>query len=169
MTIYTVLAPPTKDESARPDPDRFVFVKEGFCWPAFYLTIPWLIWRQMWLVLFFYLVATVALLALAGRAPTLIAFTMVVAFGVLVGLEANNLRRWTLERRGHRFVGAVEGDRLNEAEYRFFANWTRPEPAPRPNSKTAGPGWPKGTAKPPGTLSAGSDIVGLFPMPGARP
>lgn len=167
MTIYSVLAPPTRDESARPDPDRFVFVKEGFCWPAFYLTIPWLIWRRMWLVLFFYLAATVAILALAGRAPPLIAFTTVVAFGVLVGLEANNLRRWTLERRGYRFVGAADGDRLGEAEYRFFAGWTRPAPD-RPAKKIAGPGWPEETAKPSAVPTTRSDIVGLFPMPGAR-
>jgi hypothetical protein len=121
MTIYTVLAPRARAGSA--EPDRFVFVKEGFCWPAFYMTIPWLIWRGMWLSLVAYVLVVAAVFAFAGGAPPPVAWTILVLFGALVGLEANNLRRWTLERRGYRFLGVAAGDRKTEAEYRFFVAW----------------------------------------------
>ena len=165
MTIYTVLAPPDRADWAGPEPDRFVFVKEGFCWPAFYITTPWLIWHRMWLVLLAYLVVTAAVLTLASRVPSPVAWTVLVLFAVLVGLEANNLRRWTLERRGYRLVGIASGDRREEAEYRFFAdrssNAQPParEDAPKPAS-----------AKPSlSTPAAAGEIVGLFPSAGGQP
>jgi hypothetical protein len=79
---------------------------------------------------------------------------------VLVGLEGNNLRRWTLERRGYRFLGVAAGDWRDIAEYRFFAAWTAanatqvPFEAPKPVA-----------SKPAGV----DEIVGLFPRSGARP
>src|SRR3972149_6340844 len=60
MTIYTVLSPPAETGSAGPDPDSFVFVKEGFCWPALYITAIWLLWRRMWLGFILYLLAAPA-------------------------------------------------------------------------------------------------------------
>ncbi len=44
---------------------------------------------------------------------------------LLVGLEAGALRRWTLERRGWKTHGFVVGDDLEDAERRFFGQWTR--------------------------------------------
>lgn len=165
MTIYAVLAPRARADRAKPQPDRFVFVKEGFCWPAFYMTIPWLIWRGMWLVLVAYVVAVTAVLALAVRAPLPAAWTMLTLFGVLVGLEANNLRRWTLERRGYRFLGVAAGDRKIEAEYRFFVLWTKAAAAldAHQTSERVAP-------KPVAYAPRGTDtIVGLFPTEGTRP
>lgn len=166
MTIYTVLAPRARAGSVEPEPDRFVFVKEGFCWPAFCVTIPWMIWHGMWLVLIAYVLAVAAVFALAGRAPPPVAWTMLVLFGVLVGLEANNLRRWTLERRGHSFLGVAVGDRKSEAEYRFFVARTATA-ATHCLDGTSGPVAPK---KPAASSPHGARaIIGLFPTAGARP
>lgn len=160
MTIYAVLAPPAGAGSTQPEPDRFVFVKEGFCWPAFYLTIPWLIFRRMWLVLAIYIVVAAVVFAIAGGAPPPVAWSILVLFAFLVGLEANNLRRWTLERRGYWFIGVASGDRMSEAEYRFFAGWTPSVLTPPPD----------GTALPKSAIARleAGQIVGMFPRPGAR-
>ena len=157
MTIYTVLAPPAKTGLAGPDPDGFVFVKEGFCWPALYMTAPWLVWRRMWLGLVGYLVAAVVIISLVEWMDGPIVWLIHVLFGFLVALEANNLRRWTLERRGYRLIGVVSGDKVREAEFRFFVGWsTSPTPRPAP--------------KPPAPMAIGpaetSEVVGVFPMPG---
>jgi hypothetical protein len=158
MTIYTVLAPPDAG-SAGPDRDRFVFIKEGFCWPAFFFTPIWLLFRRMWLVFILYLLASAAVFYLASQMPE-IGGLIALLFGILVALEANNLRRWTLERRGSRFIGVAAGRRLIEAEFRFFSTWpgvvteAKPAEPPKPAAPASLP--PKATG----------EIVGLFPKPG---
>ena len=138
MTIYTVLSPPAETGSAGPDPDSFVFVKEGFCWPALYITAIWLLWRRMWLVFILYLVAAAAVLWFAGTMAPPVAWLTVLLSGFLVALEANNLRRWTLERRGYRFVGVASGDSRSDAEFRFFAGFAGAGPE-RPPVEPARP------------------------------
>lgn len=158
MTIYTVLAPP-EAATGVPDPERYIFIKEGFCWPAFFFTPFWLLFRRMWLVFLLHVVASLGVGYLASRLPG-VGGAIVFLFGVLVALEANNLRRWTLERRGHRLVGVAAGDRREEAEFRFFSGWRGPERAAKPVDRPK-PIMP--SILPP--VRTG-EIVGLFPRPG---
>jgi hypothetical protein len=160
MTMYAVLAPPVRAGSVGPDPDRFVFIKDGFCWPAFYLPIPWLIARRMWLVLVLYAPVMAAVIALAARLPQVVAWLVILLFAALVALEANNLRRWTLERCGYRFLGVASGERRDDAEYRFFLDWTPPQPQAAVEDRP--------TADVGGSRNA-AEIVGLFPTTGAGP
>lgn len=67
MAIYTVHAPPVRAGAEEPDPLRFAFVKEGWCWPALFFALPWLLFRRMWLVAIGYLVVFGALAALDSR------------------------------------------------------------------------------------------------------
>jgi Protein of unknown function (DUF2628) len=159
MKLYNVLAPPAAAGSAGPQPEAFVFVKEGFCWPALYLAPFWLLWRRLWLVFALYVVAVIAIAMLAEQLPGVVIWFVFVLFGFLVALEANNLRRWTLERRGYRFVGVASGGNAREAEFRFFARWvgSKPEP-PKPEAPKPKPSLP----------APATQIVGLFPTPGAR-
>ncbi len=160
MTTYTVLSPPGGTGSAGPDPDRFVFVKEGFCWPALFATAIWLLWRRMWLVFVLYLVVAAVILWFAENLAPAVAWLPVVLFGFLVALEANNLRRWTLERRGYRFLGVASGDSRADAEFRFFSSWTGPQPERTPAEP----------AKPlTGPPVEAHEVVGLFPSPGGAP
>ena len=80
---------------------------------------------------------------------------------VLVGMEASSLLRWKLARRGFEQVGVVVGDRLEDAEQRFFDTWSS---EPREASPAA-PAAPSPFGPRP---AARSDIVGLFPQPQAR-
>lgn len=160
MSIYTVLAPRTPDSA--PDPTAFVFVKDGFCWPALFIPGIWMIFRRLWLVLALYLAAAILFGLFAGIVEGIAPFALYVLARFWVALEANGLRRWTLERRGFALIGVVEARNAREAEIRFFANWqTEPQvPVPPivPQAQVNPVAW-----KP--SAEAG-EVVGLFPAPG---
>ena len=54
MAVYTVHEPPPKRTRPR-DPERFVFVRDGFSFWAFLLAPLWLLWHRLWLVLLGYI------------------------------------------------------------------------------------------------------------------
>jgi hypothetical protein len=162
MRIYTVHAAPGGDGTATADPIRFVFIKEGFCWPALFIPELWLLFRRMWLVLVLYIAANAAAVALMRPGNAAAISLILVLARLLFAIEANGLRRWTLERHGYRLIGVAEGGRLREAEYRFFSDWLasgRKIPAAASPAPPAPP--------PPAAPSAeGGEVVGLFPVPG---
>jgi hypothetical protein len=166
MPVYTVHEPPPPKGRSDADPTRIVFVRDGFSFWAFLLGPVWLIWHGLWLALVGYLGVTAGLhlgLAAAGASGgTRAAVALLVA--VLVGLEAQSLRRWTLTRRGWRNVGVVVADDQDVAERRFFDAWTgqlssaaaAPPPVPPP--------------PPPPRAGAGAgEVIGVFPRPGTWP
>jgi hypothetical protein len=171
MAIYTVHEPPQKAEGSGPEPERFVFVRDGFSFWAFLLAPLWMLRHRMWLVFLGYLVVTIALqvaLGLIGASATVM--TVVAALlSLLVGFEAATLRRFTLGRRRWTNVGIVVGDDTETAERRFFdawvdrggsdtVAWASPPPASAATVLT-----PPLTRRP----SASPDVIGLFPEPGA--
>ena len=163
MPTYTVHQPPAKNGAAA-DPARFVFVRDGFHFWAFLLTLPWLIYRRLWLALLGYVLLTAAMSVVfyfmhtGGTAQTAVALLI----GILFGLEAASLRRWKYRRRGWSNIGVVVGDDQEDAERRFFADWVRREPSPEIVRDPAPT--PMVTRSAPGS----NDIVGLFPQPGRR-
>jgi hypothetical protein len=173
MTLYTVNAPPPGPDETAPDPGSLVFVKEGFSWPALLLPEIWLIWRRMWLVLLLYVAVSAAFIILAGRFGDALAGPIFVLCRFLLALEANGLRRWTLERNGYGMIGVAEGRGLTEAELRFFSEWSGAPPAAVPSP--AGPPPPPAAAKPAPAVARpepwqptpeNGGVVGLFPAPG---
>lgn len=174
MTIYTVLAPQrATGDTLPPDPMRYVFVKEGFAWPALFFGVVWLIFRRMWLVLVGFvaliIVARVIEAGLGGDLPGI--FLVLAQF--LLALEGNELRRWTLQRNGYRIVDVVEARNLGEAEIHFFARLegesasadTGAPPAATALVPAAPPPAPI-TRPPPGPAASGeTEVVGLFPAP----
>jgi hypothetical protein len=163
MAVYTVHEPPRNDDGAAPEPERFVFVRDGFSFPAMLFGPLWMLRHRMWLVLLGY-GAVVGLLGVAlglADAPASVALSVGVLLALLLGFEAGTLRRFTLGRRRFRNVGVVVGDAIEVAERRFFDAWA--------NAATAGERAPPSSsariAMPP--LPAASDVIGLFPGPGA--
>ena len=122
MTTYYVMAPPNvQDPVVSPhEADRLVFVPDRFSWFAFIVSIFWIIWHRMWLVLLGYLGLTLVLeltaVFIGGPAPAVAAL----AIALIFGFEANGLRRWSLERSGWRLIGIACGNDQMEAELRFF-------------------------------------------------
>jgi Protein of unknown function (DUF2628) len=120
MRVYTVHIHPR-----RRDMDRdIVLVKEGFCWPALFFSVLWAIWNGLWLValLFFVLEAGLGLAFDIFLIGPLSRVGLSLLLAVAIGFIANDLRRWTLSRRGYQSAGAVVERDLIAAERRFFEN-----------------------------------------------
>ena len=56
MSVYTVHEPPLRAADALAEPERFIFVRDGFYWWAFLLTPFWMLCHRLWLVFVIYLV-----------------------------------------------------------------------------------------------------------------
>jgi uncharacterized protein DUF2628 len=163
MTIYTVHAPPPR--AGQTDPERFTFVRDGFYFWAFIFGPLWLLLKQLWLVLLFYVAVAVALqfcLWLIG-VPEITRGGVSLLMHLLVGLEAATLKRWTLQLRGWRQLGVVSGTNYEGAERRFFDFWVGQM------SRPAAPAAPSQSASPAMRVpQASSEIIGLFPEPQSR-
>ena len=105
------------------DPDRDVMlVKEGFCWPAFLVSVLWALWCRLWWVALAFLVAELALsgaAALLGLDPVSQA-AVSAGVAVIIGFVANDLKPWTLRRQGFVEVAVVTADSRDAAERRFY-------------------------------------------------
>jgi hypothetical protein len=164
MPTYTVHEPPLREGETAADPERFVFVRDGFYFWAFLLAPLWLLVRRLWLVLLLYVLLIAALggVFFALQLPPQARFAVTLLLGLLVGFEAATLWRWTLARRGWKADGIVVADDAESAERRFFDGW-----AARANNAPAA-----AAAETPVTLPVrrgppdGSDVIGLFPEPG---
>jgi hypothetical protein len=100
-----------------------VFVREGFAWGAFLLSLVWALWHRLWLGALIILGVT-AVLAIALDLLIVDETTETavgIAWALIVGWEANDWRRRALERRGYVTAGVVAAPNLLEAERRFFA------------------------------------------------
>ena len=161
MPVYTVHTPPGYGADARIGAERFVFVRDGFYFWAFALSIVWLAWRRLWLALIGYIVLIVALevafsvMGVGSGAR----FLMMLILAVLMGLEAASLWRWTLRRRKWQQVDVVVADNQDAAERRFFDRWS---------AASSGDGHGPASSVPPLPRASlvSHDILGSFPQPG---
>src|SRR5262249_28319257 len=162
MAVYTVHEPPPKQYEQTSDPERFQFVRDGFSFWAFLFGPLWMLRHRMWLVLLGY-IGVVIVLEVAQRlvgVSTGAGLTVSLLLALLVGVEAPRLRRFTLRRPCFTNLGVIVGGDLRAAERRFFHAWAKggalalgsgPAPAVAP------------------AAAAATDVIGLFPQPGARP
>ena len=167
MKLFTVHEPAAGGRSPAAA-EAIVFVKEGISWPALFFPLLWQVWHGLWLVLIGYLAIAAAVeygARLLGGSGFAAAATSL--FALLFALEANNLRRWSLGRRGYRTTSVVSGRNLEEAEFRFFSHWQEGAPrsvpvssatAPQPQAPRPIPQQPAGRPAP----------IGVFPQPGGR-
>ena len=164
MAVFTVHQPPLRKGENAPDPTRFSFVRDGFYVWGFLLSVLWMLRYRLWLVAVLF-VALAAVIEVGLRYAGIGSGWRALIFATLsflVGLEGATLRRWTLAMKGYTPVSVVIADNREEAEQRFFLNWTATrkaklaassipstaaEPAPRPRNPMA------------------SDVIGSFPQP----
>ncbi|MBF0248509.1 MAG: DUF2628 domain-containing protein [Alphaproteobacteria bacterium] len=114
--IYTVHV-----QDAGPRPGLAV-VKDGFSWPAAVFGFLWAVAVGAW-------EAALALLALELAVGVLLEVLVAseavrgavqVGLAVVVGLAGNEIKRWTLERRGRKEVGVVSASNREDAERRYL-------------------------------------------------
>lgn len=169
MPTYTVYAPPPRQGEAASAPERFVFVRDGFHVWAFVLAPFWLLRYRLWLAFAIYLVVSILLgvgLVLIGASSTM-QFLAGLLIALLIGFEASTLRRWKLTRRGWKTLGFVVGEDTEAAEQRFFAEWAKEGNKRASEASTAPPAAPEPQYSAPVRRGTPSDVIGLFPKPGA--
>jgi hypothetical protein len=117
MKVYTAHV------RGRGSADRdIVFVKDGFSWPAFFLTGIWALWHRLW---FFALIVFASGFAVSFVSDwldldPLTDAALGLAWAVLVAYEANDARRRALARRDYDVEDIVLGQNLTQVEHRFF-------------------------------------------------
>jgi hypothetical protein len=174
MPVYTVHAPKA-DNAAIAATDRFAFVRDGFHVWAALLGPVWLAWHRLWLALLGWIVLFPAIdvgMASLGAGRGAI-FLVNVLLALLMGFEAASLKRWTLSRRNWRQLDIVVADNEESAERRFFDRWTAKQRALSNDQLAVDRGAPPPTRDIPGQPFSRppplppSEIIGLFPEPGA--
>jgi uncharacterized protein DUF2628 len=174
MPVYTVHAPVTHSADYRAT-DRFAFVRDGFHVWAALLGVVWLAWHRLWLALLGWIVVMAAIdvgmVELGVGGGTI--FLVDVLLALLLGFEAASLKRWTLSRRNWRQLDIVVADDEETAEHRFFERWTAKQRALANDQAAVDRGAPPPTRDIPGQPFSKppplprSEIIGLFPEPGA--
>lgn len=165
MRIYTVHELP----GAPLDGAGIVLVKEGFSFPALLLSWIWLAFNRLWIALCLWIGLTTVTSFLVERTLGVeAAMFCSLALQLLLGFEGNDIRRWTLARKGYREVGIVSSSTLEEAERRFFERWDHPLDV-APVEPLNAPVWPRRNAVAPMQKPANpNEIFGLFPEAGPK-
>ena len=144
MLTYTVHQP------RHPPTDRFeraeslVFIKDGFTWTAALFAPIWMLAHRLWLPFLGYLAICGALEAVRWAAALDSDWMTLSIMGLhlLVGFEADMLRRWKLDRQGWRAIGSVTARTWAECERQFFEEWLPAQPVvppPVPAYPASGP------------------------------
>ena len=118
MRVYTIHI---RRHALNPDND-IVLVKEGFSWPAFFFGCVWALRYRLWLaaaVLLAAMMAIGAMLEFSGADPVT-QLVAALAYGVVVGTLANDLRRWKLDRGGFAAAGVATGADRESALGRYL-------------------------------------------------
>ena len=111
-----------------------VFVREGFSWGAFFFSVLWALRYRMWFIALFIFAISVLLSLACGilQIDPITQAALGLALALIIGWEANDWRRRSLERRGYVTAAVIAAENLLEAERRFFA---------RTADVTLGDGW----------------------------
>ena len=145
MRVYTV-----HENPVYVDDRRIVLVKEGFCWPAFFFTIVWAVYRRVWLGLGVYIAGLFVMAALEASfaSDAGIIYLLNFAFALYVAAEANDWRRRSLVKRGYKEVAVVIAEALEDAERRYFEMEAETREASRAKRMPSAPPPSTGAAEP---------------------
>jgi hypothetical protein len=147
MQTFTVHEPPSPAADRVDRAESLVFIKEGFSWGAALFGPLWLLAHRLWWPLLGYVVVYGAIEAvrLARLIDQRWIGLVLFALNLLLAFEGDSLRRWALDRRGWRLLGAANGRNRAECERRFFDAWLPAQPvlqAPTPAGGAGGRDWP---------------------------
>ena len=136
MITFTIHEPPGAPADRLDRAESLAFVKDGFSVWAALFTPFWMVVHKLWIALAVYLSAlTVLQLGFwsigLGQRP--IGYVLA-ALHLIIGYEADTIRRWTLDRQGWTTLGSVNGRNAEECERRFFDAWLPGQPYIRAKS-----------------------------------
>ena len=116
--------------------DGLVLVKEGFCWLAFFIAIPWALFHRMWAVAGAFAILQIALIIVFKVTNIMATGQGVALFGLAFafGFLADELRRNALTRQGYYLEEIVLEQNIDRATQRFLD--ARPELSARMASRS---------------------------------
>ncbi len=142
MLTFTVHEPPHPPADRVDRAESLVFVKDGFAWLAALFSPIWLLVHRLWWPLLGYIVFSglLELLRWSGYVDSDWITLAMIGAHLLIGFEADTLRRWSLDRNGWHTLGSVSGRNLAECERRFYEGWLPGQPliAPASSSRSLG-------------------------------
>jgi len=157
MRFYSVHAPPEAPELK----ERFRFVKDGFSWPALFVPILWMLWHRLWLALVWYVVFVLVIAWVGRLGGDTLALDLALIGTLFLALQANDIQRAALDRRGWDEVGGSFGKNIVEAEARFFADAPeKPDPLDRRAAMLRAAYSPQHMPQ-----AAEEQVIGSFPQP----
>jgi len=118
---------------------QVVAVGNSFSWWAALFPPLWLLRHRLWLGLAAYLLLSLiwGIALELGDIAEPAATVLALGTSFLIGAMAADYRRWTLARRGWRFMGVLRAESAREAEERFIrshAMAAQPAAAPAPRT-----------------------------------
>ena len=136
MLTFTVHEPPDPPADRIDRAESLVFVKDGFSWIAALFSPIWLLVHRLWWPLLGYVVLSGLLELVRWSAIVDPGWVMLagIALHLLIGFEADTLRRSALDRRGWQILGSVSGRNAAECERRFYEGWLPTQPVIAPVS-----------------------------------
>ncbi|MCW2308701.1 DUF2628 domain-containing protein [Rhodobium gokarnense] len=161
MAAFMVMTPPASGDPVS-DAVKTAFVKDGFSWAALFFAPLWALYHGLWLVLTCWIVISLAIGAVGDFFSMGAGQVLSLAFSLLFALEANQLRRWTLQRRGWQLSGVVVGRDREEYERRYF---DRLLAAGQPQDDPSTPAPERRRAEPPRARATGTGVIGSMPTP----
>ena len=97
------------------------FVRQAFCWKAFFLGPLWLARHRLWVGLLLWAAAYLVLLAVLPAVLSASSiFLIALCMQIFLGLEANRLQEAKLARQGYRLAEIVAAPASELAEARFY-------------------------------------------------
>lgn len=160
MKTYTVHHRSGDAASIFARPEQVVFVPEAFCWIALFIPLIWLLFRRMWVIaaIFFAVLTIISAIGISLDLSPWVMVLLSVAMNLFIALEGNELRRWSLARRGLKMIDIIAGRSRDECELEFFRRLGADE-AREQHSRTT-------SQRVPQRLAAQPDDGGLFPVTG---
>jgi hypothetical protein len=143
--------------------DDVVFLREKFYWLALLFAPLWLLWHRLWLGFLGWLLVVILLGVAAYALGLNQQVSAVVAWlpSLVLAFEGSELRRRKLLRAGYLDGGVAVGADLDDAERRYFSDWSVRAAPPRSDRRPSAPVLPA-QPSPAGT----NPVIGLFPQPG---
>jgi len=164
VTAYYVYEPASEAPNVSARAEQLDFVKDGISWPALIVPAFWLIYHRMWIELLVYLAAYGALgwaMTYSQNGADFLAWVGI-ALSLLFAFEANDLRRYALERKGYRQLGVAIGGGREAAELAFFRAWL-PEQSNSTRATERPTRMREATVR--AAPSETEEVIGLFPRP----
>ncbi len=104
------------------------FVRQAFCWKAFFFGPLWLARHRLWTGLALWAAAYAILIAASLTVVSAGADLFIsLALQMLLGLEANRLREAKLTQQGYRLIEIIAAPARDEAEIAFYRQFEAPD------------------------------------------